>query len=178
MTVDAIVVAPFDLPTGRNATGNRQGMNRETPLHILVVEDNPGDVRLIEEALKEGVITGHVVSWAADGAEALKVLIPVAGAPRTRIPDLILLDLNLPGMDGRELLKEIKATPNLRRVPVIVLSSSKADEDVLRTYELNANAYVTKPVQVDDFIRTIRSLEEFWTTVARLPTRLESAGRV
>ena len=145
-------------------------MKREKPLHILVVEDNPGDVRLINEALKEGVITGHQVSWATDGAEALKILLQGSGGS----PDLILLDLNLPGMDGRELLKEIKATPKLRRVPVIVLSSSKADDDILRTYELNANAYVTKPVQVDDFIRTIRSLEEFWTTVARLPTRLES----
>jgi two-component system, chemotaxis family, response regulator Rcp1 len=149
-------------------------LNREQALHILVVEDNPGDVRLIEEALKEGVFS-HLVSRAADGMEALRLIRPEGGGGL--VPDLILLDLNLPGMDGRELLREIKATPHLRRVPVIVLSSSKADEDVLRTYELHANAYVTKPVQVDDFIRTIRSLEEFWTTVARLPTRLESANR-
>jgi CheY-like chemotaxis protein len=149
-------------------------MNREKPFHILVVEDNPGDVRLIEEALKEGVMAGHLVSWATDGIEALRFLRHET-TPARPTPDLVLLDLNLPGMDGRELLREIKATPNLKRVPVIVLSSSKADEDILRTYELNANAYVTKPVQVDDFIRTIRSLEEFWTTVARLPTRLESA---
>jgi CheY-like chemotaxis protein len=147
---------------------------REKPFHILVVEDNPGDVRLIEEALKEGVMAGHLVSWATDGIEALRFL--REAVVKRPIPDLVLLDLNLPGMDGRELLREIKATPTLRRVPVIVLSSSKADEDILRTYELNANAYVTKPVQVEDFIRTIRSLEEFWTTVARLPTRLESAN--
>ena len=150
-------------------------MTREQALHILVIEDNPGDVRLIEEALKEGVANGHHVSRAADGIEAQKLLSregPYASAP---VPDLILLDLNLPGIDGRELLREIKATPKLKRVPVIVLSSSKAEEDILRTYELNANAYVTKPVQVDDFLRTIRSLEEFWTTVARLPTRHESA---
>jgi CheY-like chemotaxis protein len=144
------------------------------PLHILVIEDNPGDVRLIEEALKEGVISGHHVTRAADGSEALRFLRPEGGHGPGPSPDLILLDLNLPGMDGRELLREIKATPNLRRVPVIVLSSSKADEDILKTYELNANAYVTKPVQVDDFIRIIQSLEEFWTTVARLPTRLQS----
>src|SRR5262245_38603363 len=143
------------------------------PLHILVIEDNPGDVRLIEEALKEGVSTGHHVSRAADGIVPLRLLRPDAG--HGPVPDLILLDLNLPGMDGRELVREIKATPKLKRVPVIVLSSSKADDDILRTYELNANAYVTKPVQVEDFLRTIRSLEEFWTTVARLPTRLESA---
>jgi chemotaxis family two-component system response regulator Rcp1 len=149
-------------------------MSRCQALHILVIEDNPGDVRLIEEALKEGVANGHVVSRATDGIDAQKFLRregPHADKPP---PDLILLDLNLPGVDGRELLKEIKATPNLRRVPVIVLSSSKADDDILRTYELNANAYVTKPVQVDDFLRTIRSLEEFWATVARLPTRCES----
>jgi CheY-like chemotaxis protein len=150
-------------------------VSRGKALHILVIEDNPGDVRLIEEALKEGVASGHQVSRAADGIDALRFLRregPHGAAP---VPDLILLDLNLPGIDGRELLKEIKATPNLRRVPVIVLSSSKADDDILRTYELNANAYVTKPVQVDDFLRTIRSLEEFWTTVARLPTRCENA---
>ncbi len=144
-----------------------------------MIEDNPGDVRLIEEALKEGSPKGspnsRQVSRAADGLEALKMLRREGPYANARVPDLILLDLNLPGIDGRELLKEIKATPNLRRVPVIVLSSSKADDDILRTYELNANAYVTKPVQVDDFLRTIRSLEEFWTTVARLPTRLESA---
>jgi CheY-like chemotaxis protein len=149
-------------------------MKRDKPLHILVIEDNPGDVRLIEEALKEGAISHHV-SRASDGIEALRILRSETMHGQRTVPDLILLDLNLPGMDGRELLREIKATPYLKRVPVVVLSSSKADEDILRTYELNANAYVTKPVQVDDFIRTIRSLEEFWTTVARLPTRLESA---
>jgi CheY-like chemotaxis protein len=148
-------------------------MIREKRLHILVIEDNPGDVRLIEEALKEGVTSVHNVTRAADGIEALRFLRPDSG--QGPVPDLILLDLNLPGMDGRELLREIKATPKLKRVPVIVLSSSKADDDILRTYELNANAYVTKPVQVEDFLRTIRSLEEFWTTVARLPTRLEGA---
>jgi two-component system, chemotaxis family, response regulator Rcp1 len=152
-------------------------MTRDQALHILVIEDNPGDVRLIEEALREGVATGHHVSRASDGIEAQRLLRregPYASAP---VPDLILLDLNLPGIDGRELLREIKATPRLRRVPVIVLSSSKAEEDILRTYELNANAYVTKPVHVDDFLRTIRSLEEFWTTVARLPTRQESVKK-
>jgi two-component system, chemotaxis family, response regulator Rcp1 len=139
----------------------------------MVVEDNPGDVRLIEEALKEGdAHVPHRVSRAADGIEALRFLRP-DGHPGP-VPDLIFLDLNLPGMDGRELLREIKATPHLRRVPVIVLSSSKADDDVLRTYELNANAYVTKPVAVEDFMRTIRSLEQFWTSVARLPTRLDA----
>jgi CheY-like chemotaxis protein len=148
-------------------------MSRGKPLHILVIEDNPGDVRLIEEALKEGVV-GHHVSRAADGFEALKFLRREGAYASAQRPDLILLDLNLPGIDGRELLREIKASPTLKRVPVIVLSSSKADEDILKTYELNANAYVTKPVQVEEFLHTIRSLEEFWTTVARLPTRLES----
>ena len=149
-------------------------MTRDQALHILVVEDNPGDVRLIEEALKEGDSPGHHVSRASDGIEALRLLRREGPYASCHVPDIILLDLNLPGMDGRELLKEIKATPNLKRVPVIVLSSSKADEDVLKMYELHANAYVTKPVMVDDFINTIRSLEEFWTSIVRLPTRLEN----
>jgi two-component system, chemotaxis family, response regulator Rcp1 len=149
-------------------------MTRDQALHILVIEDNPGDVRLIEEALKEGDGCHHV-SRASDGIEALRLLRREGPYAGSEAPDIILLDLNLPGMDGRELLKEIKKTPNLKMVPVIVLSSSKAEEDVKKMYDLHANAYVTKPVQVDDFINTIRSLEEFWTSIVRLPTRLANA---
>jgi CheY-like chemotaxis protein len=139
-----------------------------SPVQILLVEDNPGDARLAREALRETRVptTLHVV---ADGVEALAFLRregAYAGAPR---PDVILLDLNLPRKGGREVLAEIKGDVILHRIPVIVLTSSKADEDVLTSYDLHANAYITKPVELDEFIRTVGTMEEFWLTVARLP---------
>jgi two-component system, chemotaxis family, response regulator Rcp1 len=135
---------------------------------ILLVEDNEGDVRLTREALAEGKVANRLVV-ASDGIEALAVLRRTgehAEAPR---PDLILLDLNLPRKDGRQVLAEIKQDPELMRIPVVVLTTSKAEEDILRTYNLHANCYITKPVDFDKFVSVIRTIDEFWLTVVRLP---------
>ena len=138
------------------------------PADILLVEDNPGDVRLTKEALREGRVLNnlHVV---ADGTQAMSFLrqeAPYAEAPR---PDLILLDLNLPKKSGREVLAEVKRDEELKRIPVAVLTTSKADEDVLRSYELHANCYIVKPVDMDQFLKVIRLLEDFWLSIVKLP---------
>jgi len=138
------------------------------PIEVLLVEDNPGDVRLTREALKEGKVRNHL-HVAADGVEALAFLRregPHGDAPR---PDLILLDLNLPRKSGREVLEEIKADPSLRLIPVVILSSSEAEQDILRAYDLHANCYVTKPVDLDRFITVVKSIEDFWFTIVKLP---------
>ena len=138
------------------------------PIEILLVEDNPGDVRLTIEALKEGKVRNRL-SVARDGVEALAFLrreSPHADASR---PDLILLDLNLPKKDGREVLAEVKEDARLRRIPVVVLTTSKAEEDILRTYDLHANCYITKPVDLEQFISVVRSIDDFWLSVVRLP---------
>jgi CheY-like chemotaxis protein len=138
------------------------------PVEILLVEDNPGDYRLTQEALKEGKVYNNLY-WARDGVEALDFLKQVgkfADAPR---PDIILLDLNLPKKDGREVLEEIKRDSNLRAIPVVILTTSKAEEDVLRSYDLHANCYVTKPVDLDKFIVVVQSIDRFWLTVVTLP---------
>jgi chemotaxis family two-component system response regulator Rcp1 len=138
------------------------------PIEILLVEDNPGDVRLTIEALKEGKVRNRL-SVARDGVEALAFLRregPHANAAR---PDLILLDLNLPKKDGREVLADIKEDTRLRRIPVVVLTTSKAEEDILRTYDLHANCYITKPVDLEQFISVVRSIDDFWLSVVRLP---------
>ncbi len=138
------------------------------PVEILLVEDNPGDVRLAVEALREGKV--HVnMSVVFDGVEAMEFLRrqgPFAHAPR---PDLILLDLNMPRKDGREVLAELKADDDLKRIPVVVLTTSKAEEDILKSYNLNANCYITKPVDLQQFIHVVRSVQEFWLTVVKLP---------
>jgi chemotaxis family two-component system response regulator Rcp1 len=142
---------------------------RTTPVEILLVEDNPGDVRLTQEALKESKVTNNL-SVAEDGVEALAFLKQegqYANAPR---PDLLLLDLNLPKKDGRELLEEIKADDNLKRIPVVVLTTSKAEEDILRMYDQHANCYITKPIDFDQFIDVVKSIEDFWLTIVKLPT--------
>jgi CheY-like chemotaxis protein len=138
------------------------------PVEILLVEDNPGDYRLTQEALKEGKVYNNLY-WARDGVEALDFLKQVgkfADAPR---PDIILLDLNLPKKDGRQVLEEIKRDSNLRAIPVVILTTSKAEEDVLRSYDLHANCYVTKPVDLDKFIVVVQSIDRFWLTVVTLP---------
>jgi CheY-like chemotaxis protein len=138
------------------------------PIEILLVEDNTGDVRLTREALNEGHVRNNL-TVAKDGAEALAMLRrePQYGeVPRS---DLVLLDLNLPKLDGRQVLAEMKKDPILRRIPVVVLTTSKAEEDVLRSYDLHANAYITKPVDFDQFIKVVQSIEEFWLTVVTLP---------
>jgi CheY-like chemotaxis protein len=141
---------------------------RATPVEILLVEDNPGDVRLTKEALKEGKVYSNL-HWAKDGVEALEFLRrqgKFADVPR---PDIILLDLNLPKKDGREVLSEIKNDDDLKRIPVVILTTSKAEEDVLRSYQLHANCYVTKPVDLDKFIVVVQSIDKFWLTVVTLP---------
>jgi chemotaxis family two-component system response regulator Rcp1 len=137
-------------------------------IDILLVEDNPGDARLTREALKEGKIlnTLHV---ARDGVEALAFLRHESKYATKPHPDIILLDLNLPRKDGRELLSDIKTDPNLRRIPVVILTTSKAEEDILMTYGLHANCYITKPVDLDQFISVIKAVEEFWFTIVKLP---------
>jgi chemotaxis family two-component system response regulator Rcp1 len=138
------------------------------PVEILLVEDNPGDVRLTREALREGKVRNRL-SVATDGAEAIAFLRRQGEFADATRPDLILLDLNLPRKDGREVLAEIKADPALKYIPVVVLTSSKAEEDVLRAYDLHANCYVTKPVDFDQFIRVVKSIEDFWFTIVQLP---------
>ena len=138
------------------------------PVEILLVEDNPADVRLTREALKEGKVYNNL-HWAKDGVEALEFLRghgKFKDAPR---PDIILLDLNLPKKDGREVLQEIKGDATLKRIPVVILTTSKAEEDVLKSYNLHANCYVTKPVDLEQFIRVVRSIDTFWLTVVTLP---------
>ncbi|WP_049896995.1 response regulator [Natrialba chahannaoensis] len=139
-----------------------------TTAQILLVEDNPGDVRLTKEAFKQGRIENdlHVVS---DGTEALEFLHQRNDYEDVPRPDLILLDLNLPRTDGEEVLEELKGDSELRSIPVIVLTSSRAEEDVAKSYELHANAYLTKPVDPDEFIETVRAFEKFWFSVVRLP---------
>jgi len=139
-----------------------------SPIKILLVEDNPADVRLTIEALKEGKITNSL-AVVRDGVEALDYLHrrgAHAGAPR---PDLVLLDLNLPKKDGREVLAEIKEDEDLKRIPVVVLTTSKAEEDIVRSYNLHANCFITKPVDLEAFIGVVRSIEDFWLTVVALP---------
>jgi chemotaxis family two-component system response regulator Rcp1 len=150
-----------------------QKPTQSQPVVILLVEDNPGDVRLTREAFKEGKVLNdlHV---AQDGVEALAFLHQEGHYANSPHPDIILLDLNLPRMDGRELLARIKNDPKLKRIPVVVLTTSKAEEDVLRSYELHANCYITKPVGLDQFIKIIQSVEDFWFTIVRLPPELEN----
>jgi chemotaxis family two-component system response regulator Rcp1 len=143
---------------------------RVNPIEILLVEDNPGDVRLETEALKEAKILNHL-SVVMDGAEAMEFLRRKGKFADAEKPDLILLDLNLPKKDGREVLAEIKADDDLRRIPVVILTTSKDEEDVLKSYDLHANAYIVKPLNLDQFINAVRKIEEFWLTVVRLPLK-------
>jgi two-component system, chemotaxis family, response regulator Rcp1 len=143
-------------------------VERNGPIEILLVEDNPGDERLTREALKEGKVYSNL-HWVKDGVEAMEFLRrqgKYSGVPR---PDIILLDLNLPKKDGREVLQDIKNDPELKRIPVVVLTTSKAEEDVLRTYNLHANCYVTKPVDLEKFMVVVKSIDVFWLTVVTLP---------
>ena len=139
-----------------------------TPVEILLVEDNPGDVRLMEEALIEAKIRNHL-HVVAHGDEALDFLHRRGAYADARRPDLILLDLNLPGIDGRDVLKEIKQDPDLKRIPVVVLTTSASEEDILKSYDLHANCYVTKPVDMSGFIAVVRSIDFFWFCVVKLP---------
>jgi chemotaxis family two-component system response regulator Rcp1 len=142
------------------------------PVEILLVEDNPGDVRLTMEALKDSRLLNHI-HVAKDGIQALAFLHRegiYANAPR---PALILLDLNLPRKDGREVLAEIKVDPLLKSIPVVVLTTSEAEQDIIKSYTLHANCYITKPFDLEKFIQVVKSIEDFWLTIVKLP-HLES----
>src|ERR1700724_3280815 len=145
-----------------------------TPIEVLLVEDSPGDVRLTREAFKDAKV--HInLHVASDGAEAMDFLNRKgehANAPR---PDLILLDLNLPKKDGREVLEEIKVSPTLKSIPVVVLTTSASDADILRSYKLHANCYITKPVGLDGFLEVVKSIDNFWLTVVKLPSEPRTA---
>jgi CheY-like chemotaxis protein len=138
-------------------------------VEILLVEDNPGDARLAKEALKDAKVRNNL-HWVEDGVEAMTFLHrqgKYADAPR---PDVILLDLNLPKKDGREVLAEVKEDGDLRRIPVVILTVSDAEEDIIKTYNLHANCYIRKPLDLDRFIEVVKCINEFWLTIVRLPT--------
>ena len=139
-------------------------------IEILLVEDNPGDVRLTREALRGSKVLNHL-NVVEDGVAALDYLHKIAPYESVARPDIILLDLNLPKKDGREVLGTIKASPLLKTIPVVILTTSQAEEDVLRAYNLNANCYVSKPVDFDQFMRIVQTIEEFWLTVVTLPPK-------
>ncbi|WP_251330964.1 response regulator [Haloplanus pelagicus] len=143
-------------------------MSEREPVEILLAEDNPGDVKLTRKALEKGRLANnlHVVN---DGVETMQFLRGEGPYTETPRPDLVLLDLNMPRKDGREVLEEIKGSEDLKRIPVVVLTSSEAEEDVIKSYERHANAYLTKPVDFDGFIDVVSTLEEFWLQVVKLP---------
>lgn len=138
------------------------------PIEILLVEDNPGDARLTEEALKEAKISNRL-NVVEDGVEALAYLRHEGKYADVLRPDIVLLDLNMPRKDGREVLAEMKQDPELRTIPVVVLTTSDDERDILRSYDLHANCYVTKPVYLKQFIHVVQSIEGFWFTVVKLP---------
>jgi len=140
------------------------------PAEILLVEDNPGDVRLVQEALRESKIVNqlHAVS---DGKEALAFLRKQGRYANATRPDLILLDLNLPRMDGREVLSEIKADLELLRIPVVIVTSSKAEEDIVKSYNQHANCYITKPMDLEKFVEVVKAIQNFWISIVTLPPK-------
>lgn len=152
-------------PQGRRGVAS---VNAQEPIDILLVEDNPGDVRLTREALKD---TSHPsrVHVVMDGEEAMVFLRRNGHHRDAPVPDLILLDLNLPRKDGREVLEEIKDDDALRKIPVVVLTTSEAEQDILKVYELHANCFITKPVDLDRFMQVVKTIEEFWFGVVKLP---------
>jgi len=142
-------------------------------VEFLLAEDNPGDVRLTQEALRESKIRNNL-NVVTDGMEALAFLRKQGKYADSPTPDVVLLDLNLPKKDGREVLAEIKSDPVLKRIPVVIITSSEAEKDILRTYDLHANCYVSKPVDLDQFIRVIQAVENFWLTIVKLPSDIRN----
>jgi CheY-like chemotaxis protein len=142
------------------------------PIEILLVEDNEGDVGLVEEVFEDARIR-NIIHVAEDGEEAMQFLNKEKKFDNAPTPDLILLDLNLPGKDGREVLEEIKTNNKLKSIPVVVLTTSKAEEDIIKSYDLHANSYITKPVDFDQFIKVVKSIEDFWLEVVKLPNSKE-----
>jgi chemotaxis family two-component system response regulator Rcp1 len=142
--------------------------NHAVPINILLVEDNPGDIRLTEEAFKEGKIKNKL-TVVTDGEEAMCYLLKDGKYKEAHLPDIILLDLNLPKKSGYEVLTEIKSDPNLKCIPVIILTTSSSQQDILQTYSDHANCYITKPVDFDQFIHVIWTIENFWLSIVKLP---------
>ena len=142
--------------------------DEEKPVEVLLAEDNPGDVMLTKKALEQGKLANNL-HVATDGVEALQFLRQEGEYSDEPRPDLVLLDLNMPRKDGQDVLKELKDDPDLRRIPVVVLTSSESEEDIAKSYELNANAYLTKPVDFDGFIEIVNRMENFWFKVVKLP---------
>jgi two-component system response regulator len=146
---------------------NAKGIGR--PVEVLLIEDNPGDADLVREGLEEGALR-NVLHVVGDGEEAMAFLRQQGKYKDVRHPDLILLDLNLPRKDGREVLAEIKADDKLRRIPVVVLTSSQAEHDIVKSYQLHANCYIPKPIGFAEFVKIVQAIESFWFTIVRLPT--------
>ena len=140
------------------------------PIKILLVEDNPGDVRLTKEALRDSKIN-NTLEVVEDGLEAIDFLNKKGKFKKAERPDLILLDLDLPNMSGREVLQLVKEDESLRLIPIVILTVSQSDQDILKSYDMQANAFVSKPVDLDQFIHIIRSIEDFWFTIVKLPRR-------
>jgi chemotaxis family two-component system response regulator Rcp1 len=138
------------------------------PVDILLVEDNPGDARLAIEAMKDSKIKNNLI-WVKDGVEAMKFLHKEGEYKDAAHPDLILLDLNMPKKDGRQVLAEVKSDDKLKRIPVVILTVSKAEEDIIRSYDLHANCFVTKPLDLEQFMHVVKSIEEFWFSIVKLP---------
>ena len=137
-------------------------------INILIVEDNPGDARLIKEVLKDSKISNNLFT-VSDGVEAMEFLMNKGNFDHHPLPDLIILDLNLPKKDGREVLSEIKSDDNLKKIPVVIMTISQAEEDILKSYNLHANCYITKPIDLNQFIKVVKSIEDFWFTIVKLP---------
>jgi chemotaxis family two-component system response regulator Rcp1 len=139
------------------------------PINILLVEDNPGDVELTEDALRRSKVATKV-SVVADGEDAMDYLRQQSAYQEETMPDLVLLDLNLPRKDGMEVLREMKDDPNLRHIPVVVLTTSEAERDILASYELGANCFISKPVDLTEFRKVVESIDDFWFTIVKLPS--------
>jgi two-component system response regulator len=139
-----------------------------SPVEVLLVEDDPGDVLMTKEALADSKVLNNL-HHVANGEDALKFLFKQDGYADVPTPDLVLLDLNLPRVDGREVLAKVKADDRLRRIPIVILTTSEAEEDVLKSYDLHANAYITKPVDFDSFVQVVRQVDDFFISVVRLP---------
>ena len=146
---------------------NGINLPKSRPVEILLVEDNPGDIFLAKEALKESKVNNNM-HIAEDGVEAMEFLEKAVADPDTPLPDLILLDLNMPRMDGREVLQNVKNDERLRRIPIVVMTSSEEDEDILKAYELHANCYIQKPVDLSQFIKVVDTIDEFFLSIVKL----------
>jgi chemotaxis family two-component system response regulator Rcp1 len=148
----------------------RYGKPTGNPVEILLVEDNPGDVRLVKEVFSE-TETDNNIQIAFDGEEAMRILRQEGEYANSSLPDLILLDLNLPKKDGREVLREVKEDEKLKCIPVVILTTSNAEDDLIETYNHNANCYITKPVDLDQFISVVETIEAFWLKIVKLPPK-------